>query len=69
MMKIYDYIAQQFLGKSFRFTCDCIINIDIKGKVVDWSMASHELLLHVQTDENKIIKIGANTPGLTVEPI
>ena len=69
MVKIYEYIAQQFLGKSFRFTCDCIIAIDVHGTVVDWSLTQHELMLHVQTAEGKIIKIGANTPGLAVEAL
>ena len=69
MTKIYEFIGEQFLGKSFRFTCDCIIAIDVKGRVVEWSTAQHELMLHVQTAEGKVIKIGTNTPGLAVEPL
>ena len=64
-MKIKDYIANSILGKSFRFKCDCIIKMDIIGKIVDYEIVNNEILFIVNSS-GKIIKIGENHPNLEI---
>lgn len=68
MKPIYDYIAEQFLGNTYHFKCDCLMALDFVGQVVDHSMSGQELILHVQTDK-KIVKLGLNHPNLTIEQL
>lgn len=64
-MKIKDYIANSIKGKSFRFKCDCIIKMDVVGKIVDYEIINNEILFIVNSS-GKIIKIGENHPNLEI---
>lgn len=66
MIPVQEHIAAQFLHKTFRFVCDCLIPIDVTGTVVDWSQVGQEIVLSVSVG-SKIIKIGLNHPDLMVE--
>lgn len=68
MTPIKDHIAKCFLGKTFRFTCNCIVNLDITGEVKDYEISKNEIILLILSN-NKIIKIGLNTPSLFIEEI
>jgi hypothetical protein len=70
MTPIKNYIATQFLNKKFRFTCDCLIPIDITGIVRDYEIKGIEIVLFVSREKDgKIIHIGLNTPSLQIEEI
>ncbi len=68
-MKIKDYIGKSFLEKSFRFYCDCLIKMNVTGKVINYKILSNEIILIVQTTEGKTIQIGLNTPNLQIDSI
>lgn len=68
MTPIKNYIANTFINKSFHFTCDCIIPINIKGLVKDYEIIGNEIVLLVSVNE-KIIHIGLNTGSLQIEEI
>lgn len=68
MKNIHDYIAEQFIGNTYHFKCDCLMPLDFIGRVVDWSLAGQEILLHIDTAK-KIIKLGINHPNLTIEKL
>ena len=65
MENLKSYIARQLIGKRLQFKCDCIIKLDVKGTVVDYSIVDDEILFIVDVN-GKIIKIGENHPNLTV---
>ena len=66
MISIKDYIAKQFLNKTYHFKCDCILPLDIIGTVIDYEIIGHDTVLLVSSN-NKVIHIGLNTASLTVE--
>ncbi len=66
MVNYKEYVAKQFIGKKVHFNCDCIIGIDITGEVIDYEIVNSEILYKLSVN-NKIIKIGENTPGLKIE--
>ena len=68
MIHIKEYIAKQFINKSFHFKCDCLIPLDITGTVKDYKIAGSDIILIVDTT-NKLIRVCLNTPSLQVEPI
>jgi hypothetical protein len=68
MTPIKQYIANMFIGKTFHFKCDCVIPIDVIGTVCDTTITQYEIVLLVNTNK-KIIKIGLNTPSLTIEEL
>lgn len=68
MTPIKQYIANMFIGKTFHFKCDCVIPIDVIGTVCDTTITQYEIVLLVNTN-NKIIKIGLNTPSLIIEEL
>lgn len=68
LVNIKDYVGQQFIGKSFRFKCECLFPLDFVGKVLGYKISSDEIILSV-VKESKIISIGLNHPNLQVEPI
>lgn len=68
MIPVHEYIAQLFIGHTFRFKCDCLMALDITGRVVDWEEHSTEIVLLVDVDK-KIVKIGLNHPTLTIEKV
>ena len=67
-MKIKEYIAKTLIGKTFRFKCDCLIKMDIIGKVVDYEIVNNEILFIINSS-NKIIKLGENHPNLEIYEI
>lgn len=71
MQRIKDYIAEQFLGNTYRFKCDCLLALDIRGCVLDYETTDHEIILHISliSEEEKIVKLGLNHPNLTIEEI
>lgn len=69
MKPIKNYIAEQFINKSFHFKCDCLIPIDVIGNVKEYKITGHEIVLYVMIENNKIIQIGLNTPSLQIESL
>lgn len=71
MMDIKKYIAEQFLGNTYHFKCDCLMALDITGVVLDYSLTEHEIILHISLidEEEKIVKLGLNHPNLTIEEV
>ena len=65
-MLLNDYLASSLIGKKVRFTCDCIMNLNITGRVKDYTLAGSEILWIVDTG-SKIVKVGSNTPNLQIE--
>ena len=66
MIPVKQYIAEQFINKTFRFKCDCLVPLDIVGLVKDYNITNSEIILLVSVN-NKIIHIGLNTPSLQIE--
>lgn len=65
MVSYKEFVAKQFLNKSVRFKCDCILPLDITGKVINFYLEKNEIIYIIESN-NKIIKIGENTPNLMV---
>ena len=68
MIPVKQYIAEQFINKTFRFKCDCLVPLDIVGLVKDYNISNSEIILLVSVN-NKIIHIGLNTPSLHIEEV
>lgn len=68
MEPIKQYIAKQFVGNIYRFTCDCLLKLDVTGKVLDYEINNGEIIFHVDVDK-KIVKIGINHPNLTIKEL
>lgn len=68
MVKYKEFVANQLLGKTVRFMCDCIVKMDITGKVVDWAQTGSEIVYSVNTD-GRIVKVAENTPKLRIDII
>lgn len=68
MIPVKEYIAKQFIDKTFRFKCDCIIAFDVIGHVKDYEIAGNEIILLVNVN-NKIMHIGLNTSMLQIEQL
>lgn len=58
-----DYIAKQIIGKRLHFTCECLMNLDVTGTVVDYEIISNEIVFLLDVG-GKIIRIGENHPNL-----
>ena len=56
------------IGKTFRFTCDCLMPIDVVGVVKDFEISNNEIIFIVDAN-GKYIKIGENHPNMLVYPI
>ena len=63
-----DYIGKMMIGKSFRFLCNCIVSMDITGKIKDYEMSGNEIIFLVESN-GKIIRIGENHPKLKIIPV
>lgn len=61
-----DYIRSLFIGKTVRFTSDCIVKVDITGTVIGVEQSGQELIYLVNTG-NRIVRIGENTNKLMIE--
>lgn len=68
MTPIKNYIAEQFINKTYHFVCDCIIPLDVIGVVKDYEVIGHEIILLVSSN-NKLIHIGLNTSSLQIQEI
>lgn len=68
MTPIKDYIGQSFVNRHFHFICNCIMNLDIVGTVCDYEIVGTEVVLLVSNND-KIIRIGLNTPALMIKEI
>lgn len=60
------YIAEQLVGKTLHFKCDCLIPLDHTGTIIGYEISGNEILFVVNAG-GKIIKIGENHPNLQVE--
>lgn len=71
MKSIKNYIAEQFLGNTYHFKCNCLMALDITGVVLDYTTTDHEIILHISLigAEEKIVKLGLNHPNLTIEEV
>lgn len=69
MTPIKDFIAKTFLKKAFHFSCDCLLDLDVKGIVNDYEILGNEIILIVTNNDGKVIHIGLNTPSLKIEII
>lgn len=67
MKHIKAYIGEQFIGKKYHFKCDCIIPIDVIATVTDYDVSGNEIILTVNTDNNKLLHIGLNAPSLHIQ--
>jgi hypothetical protein len=65
MVSYKEFVAKQFLNKTVRFKCDCIVPLDVTGKVINFYLEKNEIIYIIESN-NKIIKIGENTPNLMV---
>ena len=68
MIPIKQYIAEQFINKTYHFVCDCIIPLDVTGVVKDYEIIGHEIVLLVLSN-NKIVHIGLNTSSLHIKEL
>lgn len=64
-MKFKDYIAKQLYGKRLHFHCECIMNIDVEGRIIGHEMSGEEIIFLIDVD-GKIIKIGENHPNMFI---
>ena len=65
MVGYKEFVAKQFLNKTVRFKCDCIVPLDITGKVINFYLEKNEIIYIIES-QDKIVKIGENTPNLMV---
>lgn len=61
-----DFIKKQFIGRTVRFTSDCIVRLDITGTVVDTEHSGSEIIYIVDVG-GRLMKIGENTSKLCIE--
>jgi hypothetical protein len=66
MVNYKQWIANQLRGKKVRFKCDCLVQMDITGTVVDADASKSEIVYTISTD-GRFVKIGENTPKLQIE--
>ncbi len=66
MIPIKQYMAQQLVGQTLHFKCDCLMSFDIIGRVVDFEIHENETIFTVDV-KGKLIPIGTNHPKLSVE--
>ena len=63
-----EYIAQQMVGKSFHFVCDCVFPMDFIGTIKGYDASGSEIIFKVEAG-NKMINIGENHPKLKITPV
>lgn len=66
MVDYKEYIKKQFIGKKIHFTSDCVIRMDVTGRVIDTEIVGSEILYIIDTG-TQITKVGENTPKLKIE--
>ena len=68
METLKNFIAKKLVGSKFRFTCDCIVPLDVVGVVKDFEILNNEIIYLIDVG-GKIIKIGENHPNLMIEEL
>ena len=63
MILFKKYLAEKIVGKKIHFVCDCLMDIDVTGTVVDYEVVSNEIIFSIDVN-GKIIKLGENHPNL-----
>jgi hypothetical protein len=66
MIEFKKYIAEQIIGKTLHFKCDCLFPLDHVGIIYDYEIKNNEIIFIVNVD-GKPIKIGENHPNLYIE--
>ena len=67
MIPIKQYIAQQMIGQTFRFKCECLMPFDVVGRIIDYEIAESEIIFTVDV-KGKLMQIGTNHPKLYIGP-
>ena len=67
MIPIKQYMAEQMMGKTFHFKCDCLMAFDLVGRIVDYEVKENETIFTVDVN-GKLIPIGTNHPKLSIAP-
>lgn len=65
-MNIHDLIKLKIYNLKFRFKCDCSFKFNFIGSIKDYQVIDSELVLIIEDDRGKVIRIGENHPGLTI---
>ena len=68
MENFKDFVAKKMIGEKLRFKCNCLLQFDINGEIIDYTIDRDEIIYTVKVDD-KITKIGENHPNMEVEPI
>ena len=68
MIEFKKYIAGLIVGRNIKFKCDCLVGIDVEGRVVDYEVKNNEIIFMIKSGE-KLIKIGENHPHMFVEEL
>lgn len=66
MVEYKKFVGDMLLNKDVHITCDCILSLNIIGKVITYNVEGAEIIYSILTN-GKIIKVGENTPGLKIE--
>ena len=69
MTKYKQYIGSTLLNRKVRFTCDCIIGLDVVGTVVNYEVVGSEIVYLLATDDGKLVRVGENTPDLRISVV
>lgn len=62
------YIADNLIGSTLHFKCDCVFPIDVDGIIKDYEIIDGEIIFKVLVGD-KIVSIGENHPKMMVEPL
>ena len=65
MIPIKQYIAQQMIGQTLRFKCECLMPFDVVGRIIDYEIAESEIIFTVDV-KGKLMQIGTNHPKLHI---
>lgn len=66
MVEYKKFVGDMFLNKDVHVTCDCILSFDLVGKVVTYNIEGTEIIYSILTND-RVVKVGENTPGLKIE--
>lgn len=66
MKKLKDILGKYLKGKKVHIKCNCILNLDFEGVVIDYKIRSNEIIWSISSN-GKIIEIGENHPDLMIE--
>lgn len=70
MEQFKKYLYSLLIGNKYHFKCDCTFKMDIIGIVKDINIKHYsDVIIYIELENKKIIKITANHPNLMIEPI